>query len=79
MNITYLMLLALNYYIWYIHMSFPSPNILDENLPIDEILKMIPAARMGSPEEVAHAVDFLMDEKAAYITRQVIAVNGGLC
>ena len=54
-------------------------DILDENLPIDEILKMIPAARMGCPEEVAHAVDFLMDEKAAYITRQVIAVNGGLC
>ena len=54
-------------------------DILEENLPIDEILKMIPAARMGSPEEVAHAVDFLMDEKAAYITRQVIAVNGGLC
>ena len=54
-------------------------DILDENLPIDEILKMIPVARMGSPEEVAHAVDFLMDEKAAYITRQVIAVNGGLC
>ena len=54
-------------------------DILDENLPIDEILKMIPAARMGSPEEVAHAVDFLMNEKAAYITRQVIAVNGGLC
>lgn len=54
-------------------------DILDENLPIDEILKMIPVARMGSPEEVAHAVDFLMGEKAAYITRQVIAVNGGLC
>ena len=54
-------------------------DILDENLPIDKILKMIPVARMGSPEEVAHAVDFLMDEKAAYITRQVIAVNGGLC
>ena len=54
-------------------------DILAENLPIDEILKMIPAARMGSPEEVAHVVDFLMDEKAAYITRQVIAVNGGLC
>ncbi|MBN6710458.1 3-oxoacyl-ACP reductase FabG [Haemophilus haemoglobinophilus] len=54
-------------------------DILDENVPIDEILKMIPAGRMGNPEEVAHAVQFLMDEKAAYITRQVIAVNGGLC
>lgn len=54
-------------------------DILDENVPIDEILKMIPTGRMGDPQEVAHAVQFLMDEKAAYITRQVIAVNGGLC
>ncbi|OAQ14019.1 3-ketoacyl-ACP reductase [Bibersteinia trehalosi Y31] len=54
-------------------------DILDENVPIEEILKMIPAGRMGDPDEVAHAVAFLMDEKAAYITRQVIAVNGGLC
>lgn len=54
-------------------------DILDENLPIDEILKMVPAGRMGEPEEVAHAVAFLMDEKAGYITRQVIGVNGGLC
>lgn len=54
-------------------------DILDENLPIGEILKMVPAGRMGEPEEVAHAVAFLMDEKAGYITRQVIGVNGGLC
>ncbi len=54
-------------------------DILDENVPIDEILKMIPVSRMGTPEEVAHAINFLMDEKAAYITRQVIPVNGGLC
>ncbi len=54
-------------------------DILDEHVPVDEILKMIPAQRMGTPDEVAHAVRFLMDEKAAYITRQVIAVNGGLC
>lgn len=54
-------------------------EILDEQVPVAEILKAIPAQRMGTPEEVAHAVRFLMDEKAAYITRQVIAVNGGLC
>lgn len=54
-------------------------EILNENLPLEEILKMVPAGRMGDPEEVAHAVNFLMDEKAAYITRQVIGVNGGLC
>ena len=54
-------------------------DIIDENVPVAEILKMIPAARMGLPEEVAHAVAFLMSDKAAYITRQVLAVNGGLC
>ena len=42
-------------------------EIVDENVPVDEILKAVPAARMGTPEEVAHAVRFLMDEKAAYI------------
>jgi 3-oxoacyl-[acyl-carrier protein] reductase len=46
---------------------------------VEEILKMIPAARMGTPEEVAAAVNFLMSPEAAYITRQVLAVNGGLC
>ncbi|WP_439287452.1 3-oxoacyl-ACP reductase FabG [Lonepinella sp. BR2357] len=54
-------------------------DIIDENVPVAEILKMIPAGRMGNPDEIAHAVAFLLDEKAAYITRQVIAVNGGLC
>ena len=54
-------------------------DIIDDNVPVADILKAIPAARMGTPEEVAHAVRFLMNEQAAYITRQVIAVNGGLC
>jgi 3-oxoacyl-[acyl-carrier protein] reductase len=47
--------------------------------PIEEALKMIPAARMGEPEDVAGIVAFLMSPEAAYITRQVIGVNGGLC
>ncbi|CAD5106489.1 3-oxoacyl-ACP reductase FabG [Zestomonas carbonaria] len=54
-------------------------EILDEQVPVEEILKMIPAQRLGTPEEVAGVVNFLMSEEAAYITRQVIAVNGGLC
>lgn len=54
-------------------------EMVDENVPVDDILKAVPAARMGTPEEVAHAVRFLMHDDAAYITRQVIAVNGGLC
>lgn len=53
--------------------------MLDEHVPVEEMLKMIPAQRMGTPEEVAGLVNFLMSEEAAYITRQVIAVNGGLC
>ena len=40
---------------------------------------MIPAQRAGQAQEVAAAVAFLMSEKAGYITRQVLAVNGGLC
>jgi 3-oxoacyl-[acyl-carrier protein] reductase len=54
-------------------------EMLEEQVPVGEILKLIPAQRMGTPEEVAGAVNFLMSEEAAYITRQVLAVNGGLC
>lgn len=43
-----------------------------------EIEKIVPLRRMGHPKEVAAAVLFLLSEDAAYITRQVIAVNGGL-
>jgi len=52
---------------------------LVNELPLEEIKKMIPARRVGSPKEVAALVAFLMSEDAAYITRQVISVNGGLC
>lgn len=45
---------------------------------LDEALKFIPAGRVGKPEEVAAVVSFLMREDAAYITRQVISVNGGM-
>ena len=54
-------------------------DMLNDDLPIEDMLKMIPAQRMGTPEEVAGAVNFLMSEEASYITRQVLAVNGGLC
>ncbi len=52
---------------------------MTDELPLDEIKKMIPARRVGRPQEVAATVAFLMSEDAGYITRQVIAVNGGLC
>ena len=47
-------------------------------LPSDEILKIVPLRRAGKVEEVAATVSFLMSEDAAYITRQVISVNGGM-
>ena len=49
------------------------------NVPLDELKKMIPARRIGQADEVAATVAFLMSEDAGYITRQVISVNGGLC
>lgn len=50
-----------------------------EELPMEEALKMIPLRRAGTSDEVAATVSFLMSKDAAYITRQVISVNGGLC
>lgn len=43
-----------------------------------ELMRMIPAGRFGEPEHVASAVMFLASEEAAYITGQVLAVDGGL-
>jgi 3-oxoacyl-[acyl-carrier protein] reductase len=61
-----------------------APGLIDtdmtsDDVPLDEILKMIPMQRAGTADEVAAAVQFLMSAEASYITRQVLAVNGGLC
>lgn len=54
-------------------------EMVSEHVPQEEILKMIPMQRIGTSDEVAGVVSFLMSGDAAYVTRQVIAVNGGLC
>jgi 3-oxoacyl-[acyl-carrier protein] reductase len=59
-----------------------APGLIDTDMTkdvlLDEALKMIPARRIGQPDEVAAAVSFLIGPDAAYITRQVISVNGGM-
>lgn len=63
-----------------------APGVIDTEMvssidpdAIGEIKKAIPMRRFGKPEEVASLVSYLLSDGAAYITRQVIAVNGGLC
>lgn len=59
-----------------------APGIIEtdmtSDLPLDEIKKIVPARRMGQPHEVASLITYLFSEDAAYLTRQVIAVNGGM-
>ncbi|KAB1066576.1 3-oxoacyl-ACP reductase FabG [Tamlana haliotis] len=43
-----------------------------------ELKKLVPANRFGEPEEVAHLVSFLASKKSAYITGEVININGGI-
>ncbi len=49
-----------------------------KNIDMEKYIKVIPVGRIGEPEEVAHVVSFLADEKSSYITGEVINVNGGL-
>ncbi len=51
---------------------------MTENLPEDMVRELIPLRRAGQAEEVAALVAFLCSDQAAYITRQVIAVDGGM-
>ncbi len=59
-----------------------SPGLIDtemlEGSPIRELLPMIPLGRVGQPIEVAHVIHYLCSDEAAYVTGQVIGVNGGM-
>lgn len=51
--------------------------VLSENVK-EEMLKGIPLARLGEPEDIAKAVSFLVSDLASYITGQTINVDGGM-
>ena len=59
-----------------------APGVIEtdmiKDLPVDEVRKAIPMKRFGKAKEVASLVNYLISEDAAYITGQVISVNGGL-
>ncbi len=59
-----------------------APGFIDtdmlEALPSEEVLARVPLRRLGKPEEVASLVGFLFDERAAYVTGQVLVVDGGM-
>lgn len=66
-----------------IRVNVVAPGLIETDMiqdaPVAEIKKMIPMARLGKPEEVAHVIRFLCSEDASYITGQVIGINGGIC
>ncbi len=60
--------------------GFVDTEILDAMTPetLELALKMVPLARKGKPEEIAFAAAFLASDEAAYITGQVLGVDGGM-
>jgi len=59
-----------------------APGLIETSMiadaPIERILEMIPMKRLGTPEEIGATVAFLFSPGAAYITGQVLSVNGGM-
>lgn len=65
-----------------IRVNVVAPGLIETEMikaaPVANIKSLIPMARIGSPAEVASVVRFLLSDDAAYITGQVISVNGGM-
>lgn len=59
-----------------------APGLIDTGMVNDEVkshaMPLVPLRRMGQPKEVAGLVSYLMSDAAAYVTRQVISINGGM-
>lgn len=59
-----------------------APGFIETDMTSDlnqsELKAHIPVGRFGKPEEVAELVNFLVSDSAAYITGEVISINGGI-
>lgn len=59
-----------------------APGLIDTDMTteveFEHLMKLIPARRVGHPNEVAGLVSYLMSDAAAYVTRQTICIDGGL-
>jgi 3-oxoacyl-[acyl-carrier protein] reductase len=60
-----------------------APGIIEGDMtqdvfPPEVIKKAVPMQHAGQPDDIAHAVSYLASDKAGYITRQVLNINGGM-
>jgi 3-oxoacyl-[acyl-carrier protein] reductase len=60
-----------------------APGLIDSPaiaaaVPPEMVKQMVPARRLGRPEEVAELVAFLCSDRAGYITGQTVSINGGM-
>ncbi|MFE5705842.1 MULTISPECIES: SDR family NAD(P)-dependent oxidoreductase [Rhodococcus] len=57
--------------------GFVDTPLLREGFDLDAVAAKMPMKRPGKPEDIAHAVSYLVSEEAAYVTGQTLSVNGG--
>lgn len=62
-----------------------SPGVIDTDMnselseaEMNELINEIPLKRIGTPDDIAKAVKFLISDNASYITGQILSVNGGI-